>query len=95
MDVIKSISKRKDTLLGIGDLIEWHPEDTDFGGFYLVINQDNLYVAKNLNGYSGLFGVFESLEELNKGFYERELDKECTIYKADDYALQVVERKGI
>jgi hypothetical protein len=78
--------------LKLGDVIV-HPYGT-----YLVCvmnsSDGKYYVAKNFEGEGGLFGVYESLEELNRQYVGRNVDSEATIYKASEYTLQLVKKDG-
>lgn len=73
--------------LELGDIIEWQ------GRGYLVIKDSDMrYLAKSLDGDTGLFGIWASLEALNKGFVNRSMHLEATVYKSSEYDLQIVKK---
>jgi hypothetical protein len=92
--VLKMLVKRECELsdkpmLELGDVIEWHVD----GLFYLVIELQGKYVAKCFDGRTGLFGIYNSLQELNEAFIERGTYKNCTVYKPSEYYLAIKKRK--
>lgn len=61
---------------------------------YMIIETDGKYIAKNMeNGRTGLFGQYDSIRDLNAEFRRRNLYKDCNVYKAGKFALNIVEVK--
>lgn len=89
MDVI--IEKQNDELvrLGLGDLIECD------GEFYLVIRTRDGFIAKCLDGTTGLFGSYKTLDEFNRTFNNRRIAqlRNAVAYKANEFSLKLVRKE--
>lgn len=88
------VKQQQNEDLQLGDVIGWD------GKLYLVTRfngqQANGWTAKSFNGESGLFGSFDSLEEMNTEWHDRHTAtgstlRTATLYKANKYKLQLVE----
>lgn len=88
MDVIIEEKIKNKYELELGDIIMHH------NGFYLVLTIDGQFVAKNLNGNTGLFGLFSSLKRFNEKFNELQKStfSNAVVFKASEYSLKLVKK---
>jgi hypothetical protein len=89
MEVKREFERNEKPMLELGDVIEWYSSLWDDCSYYLVMELQGKYVAKSFDGKGGLFGIYDSLQELNEAFIERGTYRNCTVYKPSEFYLAI------
>lgn len=91
MELLVDAVQPKKPTLELGDVLVH-----ESCGAYIIINQgrgmENAFVAKGINGTGGLFGIYDSLKDLNDAFYGRSTHLVTRVFKASEYDLQLVKK---